>query len=161
LATKYLKTTIFGASGFRNIFLSSFEKEEHLNGSIKQRQFFGKVCDKNCRIDFGYSKKTYVGKLLRERAIKNEPFRMSRSTRYKKVFSLFQLNYFALCHRRWKTPRHENCNLYWTDRRHQKNFGFDPNYQKGVHTRVARFFFVQNTKTGKIYQISTNYTKCP
>jgi hypothetical protein len=27
--------------------------------------------------------------------------------------------------------------------------------------RVARFFLVQNTKTGKIYQISTNYTKCP
>jgi hypothetical protein len=28
-------------------------------------------------------------------------------------------------------------------------------------TRVARFFLVQNTKTGKIYQITTNYTKCP
>jgi hypothetical protein len=27
--------------------------------------------------------------------------------------------------------------------------------------RVARFFLVQNTKTGKIYQITTNYTKCP
>jgi hypothetical protein len=27
--------------------------------------------------------------------------------------------------------------------------------------RVARFFFVQNTKTGKIYQISTDYTNCP
>jgi hypothetical protein len=27
--------------------------------------------------------------------------------------------------------------------------------------RVARFFFKQNTKTGKIYQITTNYTKCP
>jgi hypothetical protein len=27
--------------------------------------------------------------------------------------------------------------------------------------RVARIFLVQNTKTGKIDQISTNYTKCP
>jgi hypothetical protein len=27
--------------------------------------------------------------------------------------------------------------------------------------RVARFFLVQNTKTGKIYQITTNYTNCP
>jgi hypothetical protein len=26
---------------------------------------------------------------------------------------------------------------------------------------VARFFLVQNTKTGKIYQITTNCTKCP
>jgi hypothetical protein len=26
--------------------------------------------------------------------------------------------------------------------------------------RVARFFLVQNTKTGKIHQITTNYTKC-
>jgi hypothetical protein len=30
-----------------------------------------------------------------------------------------------------------------------------------VGFRVARFFFVQNTKMGKIYQINTNYTKCP
>jgi hypothetical protein len=28
-------------------------------------------------------------------------------------------------------------------------------------TRFARFFLVQNTKTGKIYQITTNFTKCP
>jgi hypothetical protein len=27
--------------------------------------------------------------------------------------------------------------------------------------RVARFFLVQNTKTGKKYQITTIYTKCP
>jgi hypothetical protein len=27
--------------------------------------------------------------------------------------------------------------------------------------RVARFFLVQNTKTGKIYQITTNFTQCP
>jgi hypothetical protein len=30
-----------------------------------------------------------------------------------------------------------------------------------VGYRVARFFLVQKTKTGKIYQITTNYTKCP
>jgi hypothetical protein len=30
-----------------------------------------------------------------------------------------------------------------------------------VSARVARFFWVQNTKTEKIYQITTNYTKCP
>jgi hypothetical protein len=29
------------------------------------------------------------------------------------------------------------------------------------HSRVARFFVEQNTKTGKIYQITTKYTKCP
>jgi hypothetical protein len=28
-------------------------------------------------------------------------------------------------------------------------------------SRVARFFLVQNTKTGKIYQITTKYTKSP
>jgi cytidylate kinase len=27
--------------------------------------------------------------------------------------------------------------------------------------RVARLFLVQNTKTGKIYRITTNYTKYP
>jgi hypothetical protein len=35
-------------------------------------------------------------------------------------------------------------------------------YWKRVEkSRVARFVFVQNTKTGKNYQITTNYTKCP
>jgi hypothetical protein len=27
--------------------------------------------------------------------------------------------------------------------------------------RVARFFLLQNTKTGKLYQIAINYTKLP
>jgi hypothetical protein len=36
----------------------------------------------------------------------------------------------------------------------------DANCVKGFLSGVARFFFVKNTKTGKIYQISTNYTKC-
>jgi hypothetical protein len=31
----------------------------------------------------------------------------------------------------------------------------------GFSCRVARFFFLQHTKTGKIYQITTKYTKCP
>jgi hypothetical protein len=31
-----------------------------------------------------------------------------------------------------------------------------------VASRVARFFLVQNIKMGKnVYQITTNYTKCP
>jgi hypothetical protein len=30
-----------------------------------------------------------------------------------------------------------------------------------VSNRVARFFLALNTKTGKIYQNTTNYTKCP
>jgi hypothetical protein len=29
-----------------------------------------------------------------------------------------------------------------------------------LRTRVARFFLLQNTKKGKIYQITTNYAKC-
>jgi hypothetical protein len=32
---------------------------------------------------------------------------------------------------------------------------------KTLISRVARFFLVQNTKTGKIYQITTNYGKYP
>jgi hypothetical protein len=32
--------------------------------------------------------------------------------------------------------------------------------EPGSH-RVARFFLVQNTKTGKIYHITTKYTKWP
>jgi hypothetical protein len=30
-----------------------------------------------------------------------------------------------------------------------------------IGSRVARFFLVQNTKKEKIYQITSNYTKCP
>jgi hypothetical protein len=37
----------------------------------------------------------------------------------------------------------------------------DEFYEMVVISRVARFFLVQNTKTGKIYQITTSYTKCP
>jgi hypothetical protein len=29
-----------------------------------------------------------------------------------------------------------------------------------VKPRVARFFLVQNTKAGKKYQMTTNYTEC-
>jgi D-Tyr-tRNAtyr deacylase len=32
--------------------------------------------------------------------------------------------------------------------------------QNGVLLRVARFLLVQNTETGKIYQIYANYSKC-
>jgi hypothetical protein len=32
---------------------------------------------------------------------------------------------------------------------------------KTVLIRVARFFFVHDTKTGKMYQINTQYPKCP
>jgi hypothetical protein len=30
-----------------------------------------------------------------------------------------------------------------------------------VNIMVARFFLLQNTKTGKIYQITSDFTKCP
>jgi hypothetical protein len=33
-------------------------------------------------------------------------------------------------------------------------------FQKSPEIGVARFVLAQNTKTGKIYQITTNYTKC-
>jgi hypothetical protein len=36
-----------------------------------------------------------------------------------------------------------------------------PNHENGFPARVARFFLIQNTKTEKMYQITTNYTKCP
>jgi hypothetical protein len=32
---------------------------------------------------------------------------------------------------------------------------------KVLTDRVARFFLVQNTKTGKIFQLAAKYTKCP
>jgi hypothetical protein len=32
---------------------------------------------------------------------------------------------------------------------------------KGYLHRVARFFLIQHTKTGKIYEINTKYFKCP
>jgi hypothetical protein len=46
----------------------------------------------------------------------------------------------------------------WTDRSFFPSSGIT---RQVVVSRVARFFLVQNTKTGKIYQITTNYTKCP
>jgi hypothetical protein len=32
---------------------------------------------------------------------------------------------------------------------------------KLIHCRVARFFLVQTTQTGNVYQITRNYTKLP
>jgi hypothetical protein len=44
---------------------------------------------------------------------------------------------------------------------HEEKAHYFPSSRVNAGTRVARFFFVQNTKTGKIYQFFTNYTKFP
>jgi hypothetical protein len=51
-----------------------------------------------------------------------------------------KIGLFALCQAVWKVNRLKTCD-------------------KTVPSRVARFFAVQFTKTGKIYQMTTKYTK--
>jgi hypothetical protein len=56
--------------------------------------------------------------------------------------------------------------IYYSLYRHETSF-WNGSFQlvslvkKMVSTKVARFFLVQHTKTGKIYQMTTKYTKWP